>query len=257
MTDSSDNYNIMHASNFHKKSPGSVFDIKQILPITIIDPSCSNQKYYLRDILYIPLEEAYKLYVLENNENYPSPYHHLKIFRPDILKERIMTKILYKNISDRDIIRDTNTCFQKFCEEKYYDDYENNLIFLENTLYFDDHLLSDWINSSDLREKSIQLIEKSSDGSWLVRKSSVIEQLNVKPRVITFKNNKNIYHYLVAHIDGFGYITTHTFSGDTLPKIGENKPITITNSFSSIPSLLMFMKTQGLILQKLVKNDNK
>lgn len=168
-----------------------------------------------------------------------------------------MLKIKYRDLckdseNSKNSEDDVKQYFDKFCEEKYD---LHDLIYLENTLHVDDHLLSDWHVPSEfnLREKALNLIQSSDVGSWLVRRSSVTEQPNVKIRVITFKV-KEIRHYLFAQIDGFGYILTHGFSGDSFPKIGENKPLFISHVFRSLPSLLLYMKNDGLILNKIVKS---
>jgi hypothetical protein len=243
----------IHTENLHKQSPGSVYDFNTI-SITIVEFYKDNL-YYLRDIIYMSLDESYKKYILEHCDKYPSPYDNLSVVQIDLLKERIMLKIKYRelNIKDSYNINDIDQYFDKFCEEKYDLD---ELIYLENTLHVDDHLLSDWHVPSEfnLREKALNLIQSSEVGSWLVRRSSVTEQPNIKIRVITFKSLEEIRHYLFAQIDGFGYILTSGFSGDSFPKIGENKPLFISHVFRSLPSLLTFMKNDGLLLDKIVKS---
>lgn len=252
-TASFNQYLKVHTENLNKQSPGSVYDFNTF-SITIVEFYKDNL-YYLRDIIYMSLDESYKKYILEDCDKYPLPYDNLSVIRLDLLKERIMLKIKYRDLykDSENSEEDIKQYFDKFCEEKYD---LNDLIYLENTLHVDDHLLSDWHVPSEfnLREKALNLIQSSDDGSWLVRRSSVSEQPNVKIRVITFKELKEIKHYLFAQIDGFGYILTHGFSGDSFPKIGENKPLFISHVFRSLPSLLLFIKNDGLLLNKIVKS---
>lgn len=254
-TASSDIYVQLHTQNFHKYNPGSTFDVKTTFSITVVQELQSN-KYILMDLLYMSLEEAYKKYVEEDCKVYPEPYQHLYVFRLDILKNRIISKNLFKvnvNENGENDEDKTRKYFENFCEEKYTD---NEINYLENMMHIDDHLLSDWIVPSelDLRARAMGLIVSSNLGSWLVRRSSVTEQPNVKVRVITIKTNDTIRHYLFAHIDGLGYVLTTGSSGDVFPKIGENKTIIINEVFNSLPSLLTYMKKEGLVLDRMIKS---
>lgn len=252
-TASSEMYTKLHTENFHKYNPGSTFDIKTTISITVVQQVQQN-KYILMDLLYMSLEDAYKKYIEEDSKEYPHPYQHLYVFRLDILKNRIISKTLFKeNINENDENK-TRQYFENFCEEKYT---EEEINYLENMMHIDDHLLSDWIVPSelDLRTRAMGLITSSNLGSWLVRRSSVTEQPNIKVRVITIKTNGTIRHYLFAHIDGLGYVLTAGSSGDVFPKIGENKPIIINEVFSSLPSLLTYMKREGLVLDRMIKNN--
>lgn len=255
-TASANMYMKMHTDNLNKYNPGSVFDINTF-SITVVQHFIDD-KYLLKDILYISLDEAYTKYIDENCETYPSPYENVPVYRLDVLKDRIIYKSLFKNShQDEDhkesLIDKVRQYFDKFVEGKCSDEEMN---YLDNMMHIDDNLLSDWIVPSqlDLRVRAMALIEKSDLGSWLVRRSSVAEQPNVKVRVITIKVNDTVHHYLICHVNGFGYVLTTASSGDIFPKIGENKPLIIHNVFSSLPSLLTYMRSRGLVLEKIVKS---
>ena len=252
-TSSANMYMKMHTDNLNKYNPGSVFDINTF-SITVVQYFVDN-KYLLKDILYISLDEAYKKYIDENCETYPSPYENIPVYRLDVLKDRIIYKSLFKDNQDhKESLTDkVRQYFDKFVEGKCSDEEMN---YLDNMIHFDDNLLTDWIVPSqlDLRARAMGLIEKSELGSWLVRRSSVAEQPNVKVRVITIKSNDMVRNYLFCHINGFGYVLTSGSSGDIFPKIGENKPLIIQDVFSSLPSLLTYMRSQGLVLEKIVKS---
>ena len=124
-------------------------------------------------------------------------------------------------------------------------------------MYFDDHLI-DWDLLSDfrLREKAMTIINSAPVGSWLVRRSSVKEQEHVKIRVITSRNKDEIRNYLLAHINGFGYVLTNGIQGSSMPSLGENKPIKINIPFYSLPDLLDYMKIyEGIELNSIIKNN--
>lgn len=252
-TASANMYMKMHTDNLNKYNPGSVFDINTF-SITVVQYFVDN-KYLLKDILYISLDEAYKKYIDENCETYPSPYENIPVYRLDVLKDRIIYKSLFKDNQDhKESLTDkVRQYFDKFVEGKCNDEEMN---YLDNMMHFDDNLLSDWIVPSqlDLRMRAMGLIENSDTGSWLVRRSSVAEQPNVTVRVITIKQNDMVRHFLFCHINGFGYALTTGSSGGIFPKIGENKPIIIHDVFSSLPSLLTYMESQGLVLEKIVKS---
>jgi hypothetical protein len=249
-TASFDQYIMKHTERLHEQSPGSLYDFNTF-SITVVEFYKDNL-YYLRDIIYMSLDDSYNKYILEGCDKYPHPYDYLNVVNIDVLRDRIIFKTKYKNIENKQV--NIKKCFENFCEEKYD---SNDLIFLENLMHVDDHILSDWLVDSDvdLRGKALGLIQKSEGGSWLVRRSSITEKPSVKIRVITFKTLEGeIRHYLFAQIDGFGYILTHGFSGDSFPKIGDNKPIFISHIFSSLPLLLIHMKNEGLLLDKIVKS---
>ena len=249
-TASNDIYNKIHTENIQKINPGSSYD-RNTFSIAVVKNLESN-KYILIDLLYLSLDESYQKYIKEQCTFYPEPYDNLPVVRLDILKSRIISKIEFRDKNFENNFDKTREYFEKFCENKC--SYEENN-YLENTLHFDDHLLTDWIVPSelDLRSMAMNIIMKSETGSWIVRRSSVIENLNVKIRVITLNKGSEICHYLVSHIDGFGYILTSSLSGEIFPKFGENRSITMYEVFSCLTNLLFYMTKEGLLLDKIVK----
>lgn len=259
-TSSESEYFILNNKNIHKKSPGSYYDRSKNISIMILEKKVnSDYDFYLRDITYLDLDKAYEKYIIESSTTYPSPFEHIQVAYLDILKNRIISQYKYKEIYEekdyRDYKEDKEEMFHKYCLGNISD---KERVYLDNTMYFDDHLI-DWSLSSDfgLREKAIELINKSSIGSWLVRRSSVKESEHIKIRVITCKVEK-IGNYLVAHINGFGYVITNTFQGSSMPSIGEDKTIMINASFFSLPDLLDYMKKDhGINLNSIIREKIK
>jgi hypothetical protein len=262
-TSSASSYVILNDKNMNKECPGSQYDRTRDISIMILEilEDC-KEDFYLKDITYLTLDDAYKKYIIDNCNMYPFPFDNKEVIYPEILKRRIVSQIEYRKYKnqddkddkdDKDKKYDKDECFLKYCLDTISDEEK---IYLENTLYFDDNLI-DWDLSSDfnLREKAVSMIKNSSDGSWLVRRSSIKEQEHTKIRVITCKVKDEIKNYLVAHINGFGYILTLGVSGSSTPYLGEKKTIKIYMTFYSLPELLNYMKLQGIELSKIIKNN--
>ncbi len=249
-TATSSMYMFTNTENMQRDCPGSVYDRSKHISVMILEEDVSNNGYfYLKDIVYISLEEAYNKYVLENSTNYPEPYSHIRIVFPEVLKQRIVSQMRFSELGEIGEIS-MKECFEKFCdgtEEK------NERVYLDNVMHFDDHLI-DWRLSSDLnlREVATNIIKESNNGSWLLRRSSIREQEHIKVRVITLKKDDKIFNFLFAHINGLGYVMTNGYQGQTMPKIGENLSVNIQLVFYSLPDVLDYMKTQGLSIK-----DNK
>ena len=248
-TGSSNMYIKMHSEILNNISQGTQYydNIFSILIMEIKD----TDEYYMREILYLPLENAYQKYIIDNDQTYPEPYQLLPVLFLDILKIRLVSRMEQKIKNYNYNIKD---CFNKFCEIGEEKCSRDELVFLENKLHFDDELLTDWIVPSefDLRNRAIRLITESEKGSWLVRRSSIKEQQNIIIRVVTFKSNSSIDHYLFSHMSGLGYVSVKGSSGDIMPKIGEDKTISILKVYSSLPSLLKDMENNGLVLKNIV-----
>jgi len=251
-TASASMYVSLNNNNMNKECPGSTYDRTRDISIMILENSESKDEFYLKDITYMTLDDAYQKYIIENCNVYPSPFDHIKVAYSDILKSRILSQRKYSLIDYSNHSKDKNEYFLKYCQNTLSDD---ERIYLDNIMHFDDHLI-DWTLSSDLhlRDKAMTVIKSSPVGSWLVRRSSIKEQEHVKIRVITCRSkNEEIRNYLLAHINGFGYILTDGLQGSSMPSLGESKTIKVIVSFYSLPDLFDYMKTKGIELNRIVK----
>ena len=257
-TASGSQYLNLNNKNMNKDCPGSQYDRTKTISIMILEKSNEfKDDFFMRDIVYLDLDDAYKKYIDDECKTYPSPFNHLELVYKDVLKNRIISQYKYRSINYDEYSKDNKDYFVKYCFNNISDEEK---VYLDNTMHFDDHLI-DWSLSSDfsLREKAMEIIKASPIGSWLVRRSSVKEQEHVKIRVITcrlksekestggnFSKGKeeirNIGNYLLAHINGFGYILTNSLPGSSIPSLGENIPIKIVMAFYSLPDLLDYMK---------------
>ncbi len=238
-------YCFLNNKNMARDCPGSKYERTKDISIMILEENKdSEQDYYLRDITYLSLDDAYKKYIIDNCETYPEPYTHMSVVHPHILKNRILSQIKYRNLKiSEGYDKYKDECFLKYCYDSISDD---ERVYLENTMYFDD-IIYNLSSDFGLREKATEIISKSSPGSWLVRRSSVREQEHVKIRVITCRFQDEISNYLIGHINGFGYVLTNGIQGSDMPSLGDNKTIKIHVSFYSLPDLLEYMKLQGII----------
>ena len=247
-TASAELYMIMHTKNIHKECPGSIYDRTKFISITIMEEDSVPKNFFLRDIVYLPLEEAYKKYIENEVGNYPEPYENLPVVYIHLLKERILSQMV---ISSVDQSLDVNECFEKFKEGK---EEKNERILLDNKMHFDDNLI-DWQVPSELnlRDVAENIIKKSQNGSWLIRRSSVKEQDYVKVRVITcISSDRVIKNFLFVHINGFGYVLIDGVRGQAMPKLGEDKTIKIQTAFYSLPDALSFLRKEGLSLSQII-----
>lgn len=263
-TDTQNAYKKMHIKHLHAKNPGAIYD-KDTLSIMVMtqllnDKNDKNDKkidkVYLVDLIYISLNDAYEMYIVQKNENYPRPYAHIPVFCLDLLKKRIIYKSSY-NVSN-EIMK--NTFIMDDCYERYWKDEcdGNEICYLENELTFDDKMLVDWVgleNEYKLREQAMKIIQGRENGSWLVRRSSIRESDHVKVRVFTIKYNGLIINYLCLHINGFGYATSVGTQGDVIAKIGESKTVAIGEKFESLIKLLDYLKSNvGIMFDRMVQN---
>ena len=253
-TASAAQYLFLNNKNMGKECPGSQYDRTRNISIMILEASESKDEFYLKDITYLDLDEAYQKYIVENCNKYPYPFQYFDVVYPDLLKNRILSQRKYRELKVKDVKDVKDEYFVKYCLNMAS---EEERIYLDNTMHFDDHLI-DWDLSCDfgLREKAISVINSAPIGSWLVRRSSVKEQEHVKIRVITCRVKQEIRNYLLAHINGFGYVLTNGVQGSSMPSLGENKTIKIEIPFYSLPNLLDYMKSvQGIDLNSIVKNN--
>jgi hypothetical protein len=253
-TETSYIYLKLNTENIQKYCPGSIYDRKRDISIMIMEyKQPYPYKLFMKDIVYLSLEDAYKKYILNNDNTYPEPYSNLSVIFPDILKSRIISQINYEKIEEK---YNLQKLFENFILEK---ESETERVILDNELHFDDNLV-DWKLPSDfdLRTMATNVLNESSKGSWLIRRSSIKEQDHIKVRVISLKENV-ILNYLFVRINGFGYALINGISGQVMPKIGDNIPVEIQVSskgnplvFYSLPDVLEYMKNQGISLSNII-----
>jgi len=249
-TATSSAYAEIHTKNIHKGCPGSIYERSKYISIMILEKdNTTSNNFFLRDIVYMPIEDAYKKYIENQLSNYPEPYDKLSIVYPKILKERILSQTRFSLVEEVEEV-EVKECFDKFKEGK---EDEKDRIFLDNKMHFDDNLI-DWKLTSELnlRYEAENIIKRSENGSWLIRRSSVKEQDYIKIRVITFNNNGVIRNFLFAHINGFGYVLTDGARGQIMPKLGEDKTLKIQLAFYSLPEVLIYLKNEGISLEQII-----
>jgi hypothetical protein len=246
-TDTLSIYKDMHTKNMQKECPGSIYERSKYISVMILEKDRDASFFFLKDIIYVCIEDAYKKYIEMEILTYPEPYQNLPVIYPQILKERILSQM---NLSSVNHLLDLKECFLKFAEGK---EEKSERILLDNKMHFDDHLI-DWKLPSDLnlREAAENIVKKSDSGSWLIRRSSVKEQDDIKIRVITLNQNGVIKNFLFAHINGFGYVLTDGTRGHSMPRVGDGKTIKIQMPFYSLPAALMYLNKEGLCLSNII-----
>lgn len=227
-------------ANFHTiKLQKAIDEDQEFTDIISFEPACEGNKYnkyfsisYLRidklnrpiRIYYWTLESA-KLWVLDNNKK-TDPETRLLINNgfPERIRLHMELTTYYDNnynpsteelvpLFDR-YIKGLSLSPPEICAIKVF-------------LHMDDSgFLSDWLDTTgvDIRMMALAAIETSNNGSYLLRKSSIVDSDIIKARVITFKdNNGNISHIPIAHVYSFGYVELDVSRSTEMPNEGENK----------------------------------
>ena len=250
-------------ASFHTtKLQQAIDEDQEFTDIISFEPACEGNKYnknlsisYLRidklnrpnKIYYWTLESA-KLWVLDNNKK-TDPESRLLINNgfPERIRLHMELTTYYKNdynpstdelvpLFDR-YIKGLSLSPPEICTIKVF-------------LHMDDSgFLSDWLNTTgvDIRMMALTAIEESENGSYLLRKSSIVDSDIIKARVITFKdNNGNISHIPIAHVYSFGYIELDVSRSAEMPNEGENKmfPKYVGKVYPSFIDILEGMATK-------------
>jgi hypothetical protein len=173
----------------------------------------------------------------------------------ELNKQRIRLQLRYRDLFEgehptKDEIEDW---FRQFIFDK--DSLtEKQIVGLKNCLHMDDSsYVTDWLVSNSLEHRRIatEKLSRSETGSFIFRKSSVINSDIVKARAITHKiNNISSDNYLILHIYGFGYVLPSSVtSGDYLPKVGEK----MMSYYDCAPCLIDILeKMTRLDLKKII-----
>lgn len=237
---SKNQYTKIHNKIISKENPGNIYD--KSLTISVMDVICKEDEEKRMWLQICP--KTY--HTLEEAMNMDVQYK-------DVLIKRIQTQMFlpvefsdYSKYVDKDEEKETyiKDLFFKFIKGvDHINKIEKSI--LDNNLHIDDTLLSSWVDVGDnleLRQKGIDMLSKSVKGSWLIRKSSVIESDTIIPRVISFKSTIDgvIYHYLIAKIPGFGYITFTDSRNSVMPSESDENPrfINIYNVYASFIDLI-------------------
>ena len=175
-------------------------------------------------IYYWTLESA-KLWVLDNNKK-TDPETRLLINNG--FPERIILQLELQNYPEYNVSPTTeflSHLFDRYIKKEHITPSE--LCAIKVFLHMDDSgFLSDWLDTAglDIRTMALGAIETAENGSWLIRKSSIVDSDIIKARVITLKDTSGTVHHIpIAHVYSFGYIELKVCRSDKMPNEGENK----------------------------------
>lgn len=261
------NYTTFHTNKL-EKSPNDFVDL-----ITF-DPACEDMKYnkfksisclrinklnHPTKIYYWSLDSAI-YYVLDHNKKMDPE---TKLLLPSNFGERVKLQqelrtyfpetynpsIDYLSILfNQYIIEPSILIPSQLCELKVF-------------LHMDSSgFLTEWVDTTgiDIRTKAIEKINTSENGSWLLRKSSIIDSDIIKARVVTIKNNTgDINHIPIAHVYSFGYIELIVSREDKMPNEGSNNifPKYYDPIYTSYVDIMYGLsKKYNFILSKIITN---
>uniref|UniRef100_A0A6C0ILM1 Uncharacterized protein n=1 Tax=viral metagenome TaxID=1070528 RepID=A0A6C0ILM1_9ZZZZ len=243
-------------------------------PVTLenINPVARNFISYLvlnndvpKKLDYWDTEGAYATFITNPRATYPLNNLPLN----PAFTSRIQ---LYKESKDRfgnytPTPADLNACFMKYLSHTATPE---EILFLRSFLFLDDTSVIrqfEASNPSMLRQMAEAALREAGNGSWLFRKSSVIDTDLCKAKVLSFLKNNEIAHFICIHISGYGYYSPGISSGHLLPALRQPIPIPsrqIKNSRDTVqvfPCLLDWLHdriaAEGLDTRKLIGSDGK
>jgi hypothetical protein len=261
-------------AKFHtNKLQQAIDEDQEFTDVISFEPACEGNKYnkyisisYLRiDKLHRPTKiyywtiESAKMWVLDNNKK-TDPETRMIINNG--FPERIRLHMELQNYPEYNVTPTTEYLAHLFDRYTKKDNITNNeLCAMKVFLHMDDSgFLSDWLDTVgvDIRTMALAAIEKSNNGSYLLRKSSIVDSDIIKARVITFKdNNGNLSHTPIAHVYSFGYIELNVGRSATMPNEGENKqfPVYVGKVYPSFIDILEGMAAKyGFDISKIIHN---
>lgn len=228
-------------AKFHTtKLQQAIDEDQEFTDIISFEPACEGNMYnkylsisYLRidklnrpnKIYYWTIESA-KLWVLDNNKKTDPE---TRILINNGFPERIRLHMELQNYPEYMITPTTealSSLFDRYIKKEHITPSE--LCAMKVFLHMDDSgFLSDWLDTvgQNIRTMALTAIEISDNGSYLLRKSSIVDSDIIKARVITYKNTTGIVsHVPIAHVYSLGYIELNVGRSETMPNEGENKP---------------------------------
>lgn len=176
-----------------------------------------NSDNKIRGINYWLLESAISWFI-QNKQKF-DPATTLPI-RTGLIKRIILQQKLCELISEPadQVVPSTDKLIKNF--NTYIQNKnilsEKDIVLMKVFLHIGDTrgFLTDWLNESgekitgnEIRAKALEKITNSTNGSWLLRETSIVSSDIIKAFAITYKNIFGvIYHIAIAHVYGFGYI---------------------------------------------------
>ena len=144
---------------------------------------------------------------------------------------------------------------------------ERDIVMMKVFLHIGDTrgFLTDWLNESGekitgnaIREKALEKITHSTNGSWLLRECSIVSSDIIKVFAITLKNViGEIDHIPIAHVYGFGYIELDVERDTVMPAEQSNQlfPKYIGTIHPSFIDLLEYLsRVENFFISSVIKN---
>jgi hypothetical protein len=193
-----------------------------------------NANNTIRGINYWLLESAHSWFI-QNNQKF-DPSTTLPI-RTGLINRIILQKKLCELVPLEvdQVVPPTDKLIQNF---NMYIQNKNvlsgrDIVMMKVFLHIGDTqgFLTDWLNESGekitgnaIREKALEEITNSINGSWLLRETSIVSSDIIKAFAITCKNIiGEIDHIPIAHVYGFGYIVLNVFRDTVMPAEQSNE----------------------------------
>jgi len=209
----------------------------------------------IMNMKYVELETAEKWLSLERSRISGEEKCEIYDSVSELNKQRICMQVKYRELFDGE--QPTKEEIEEWFTRYIFDKEsltEKEIIGMKNCLHMDDSsYVTDWLVSNSLEHRKIatEKLSMSENGSFIFRKSSVVNSDITKARAITRKVSNTVSaNYLILHIYGFGYILPSSVtSGDSLPKVGEK----MLSYYACAPSLIdLLEKMFDLDLKKII-----
>lgn len=236
---SKDTYAKMHQHILQKDKPEDLLTLDPVAPDDMLN-KCKVISYMaiidnkLVKIFYNTLDFAKGWFLDQNKKKFPQN----NMIVPQVFLDRLSLQLQARDFFGEQY-EPTNLA-QKFSDYIYHPEKITPIILceLKTFLHMDDTgFLSTFVVGipSELRDIAMATINAAPEGSWLIRKASVIDSDVIKARVITYKSLLGeIKNIIIVHIYSYGYCSPQCERNITLPNIGEKLPSYINKSNQTI-----------------------
>lgn len=104
---------------------------------------------------------------------------------------------------------------------------ELDKLYLRSYLHVEDTTAIHEFNTEGLniRAEAEIILQKKGNGSWLLRKSSIVDSKLVRTKCFMYMNNDECHHMLMVHVSGIGYYLGEVDRGSVMPEINDNVSI--------------------------------
>jgi hypothetical protein len=112
--------------------------------------------------------------------------------------------------------------FSSYLQETPMD--ERDTLYLRSYLQVEDTTAIHEFNvvGLDIRTEAELLLQQKGNGSWLLRKSSIVDSELVRTKCLMYQNDEKCYNVLIVHVSGMGYYLGDVERGEVMPNVNDH-----------------------------------